>query len=123
MKNNLPKSIKKFIRREKARIHREIFDIQEQKKLIDELYSVRKPISQSKSESNKADNKKSNLSNGVYKKVIKSPKIKEPVSETKNKSIKVSKNETDLSDGARPVKQSLLNSAESNLTGFPRSGI
>jgi capsular polysaccharide biosynthesis protein len=92
---NFPKSTRKYIRTEKARIHREIFDIQEQRKLIDEL----------------------------YKKVIKSPKIKEPVSETKNKSIKVSKNETDLSDGARPVKQSLLNSAESNLTRFPRSRI
>jgi hypothetical protein len=69
MKNNLPKSTKKFIRREKARIHQEIFDQKEQKKLIDEL----------------------------YQKVIKSPKIKEQVSETKNKSIKVSKKETTLS--------------------------
>jgi hypothetical protein len=69
MKNNLPKSIKKFIRREKARIHQEIFDQKEQKKLIDEL----------------------------YQKAIKSPKIKEQVSETKNKSIKVIKKETNLS--------------------------
>jgi uncharacterized protein with ACT and thioredoxin-like domain len=73
---NLSKSTKKYIRTEKARIYREIFDIKEQKKLIDEL----------------------------YKKVIKSPKIKEPVSKTKNKSIKVSKNETDLSKEACPVK-------------------
>jgi len=66
MKNNLPKSTKKFIRREKARIHQEVFDQKEQKKLINEL----------------------------YQKVIKSPKIKEQVSETKNKNIKVSKKET-----------------------------
>jgi len=76
MKKKLPKSIRKYIRQEKARIHREIFDIKEQEKLIDEL----------------------------YKKVIKSPKIKEPVSETKNKSIKVSKNETVLSKEVLPVK-------------------
>ena len=101
MKNNLPKSIKKFIRREKARIRREVFDIKEQKKLIDELYSNRKPISQSKSKNNKSDNKKNNLSNKICPKVIKSPKIKEPVSETKNKSIKVSKNETDLPKEAK----------------------
>jgi hypothetical protein len=73
---NFPKSTRKYIRTEKARIHREVFDIKEQKKLIDEL----------------------------YKKVIKSPKIKEPVSETKNKSIKVSKNETVLSKEVLPVK-------------------
>jgi len=76
MKKKLPKSIRKYIRQEKARIHREIFDIKEQEKLIDEL----------------------------YKKVIKSPKIKEPVSETKNKSIKVSKNEIDLSKEVCPIK-------------------
>jgi len=69
MKNNLPKSTRKFIRREKARIHQEIFDQKEQNKLINEL----------------------------YQKVIKSPKIKERVSETKNKSVKVSKKETNLS--------------------------
>jgi len=73
---NLSKSTRKYIRTEKARIHREIFDIKEQEKLIDEL----------------------------NKKVIKSPKIKEPVSETKNKSIKVSKNETVLSKEVHLVK-------------------
>lgn len=39
-----PRSIRKFIRQEKARIRREIFDIEKQKKLIRELY--RKFISQ-----------------------------------------------------------------------------
>ena len=37
-KGNLHKSLRIHIRREKARIRREIFDIKEQQKLIDELY-------------------------------------------------------------------------------------
>jgi len=65
----MPKSIRKYIRREKSRIRREVLDAKEQKKLIDEL----------------------------YQKILKSNKIKEPVSESKNKGIKVTKNETDLS--------------------------
>ena len=38
MKKKLPRSIRKFIRLEKARIRRQIFDLKEQKKKIDELY-------------------------------------------------------------------------------------
>ncbi len=34
----LSRSLKKYIRQEKARIRREIFDLEEQKKLIKELY-------------------------------------------------------------------------------------
>ena len=34
----MPKSVRKFIRREKARIRREVLDIKEQEKLILELY-------------------------------------------------------------------------------------
>ncbi len=34
----LPKSVRKFIRKEKARIRRETFDIEEQRKKIEELY-------------------------------------------------------------------------------------
>lgn len=34
----LPRSIRKFIRREKARIRREVLDLKEQEKLINELY-------------------------------------------------------------------------------------
>lgn len=34
----LPKSIRKFIRKEKARIRREILDLKEQERLIQELY-------------------------------------------------------------------------------------
>ncbi len=33
-----PKSIRKYIRKEKARIRREVLDIKEQEKLIQELY-------------------------------------------------------------------------------------
>ncbi len=38
MKRKLPKSLRKFIRKEKARIRREVLDIKEQEKLIQELY-------------------------------------------------------------------------------------
>ena len=34
----MPRSIRKFIRREKARIRREVLDIKEQEKQIQELY-------------------------------------------------------------------------------------
>jgi len=34
----LPRSIRKFIRKEKARIRKEILDLKEQEKLIQELY-------------------------------------------------------------------------------------
>lgn len=37
-KKKLPKSIRKYIRKEKARIRREFFDLEEQKKQIAELY-------------------------------------------------------------------------------------
>ena len=34
----MPKSLRKFIRKEKARIRREVLDIKEQEKLINQLY-------------------------------------------------------------------------------------
>ena len=37
-KKKLPKSIRKFIRREKARIRREVFNLKKQEELISELY-------------------------------------------------------------------------------------
>ncbi|MCD6429478.1 hypothetical protein J7L09_02155 [bacterium] len=37
-KKKLPKSIRKFIRQEKARIRREVLNFEEQEKLIKELY-------------------------------------------------------------------------------------
>lgn len=38
MSKKPPKSLRKFIRREKARIRREVLDVREQEKLIQELY-------------------------------------------------------------------------------------
>jgi len=38
MKKKLPKSIRKFIRREKARIRREVFNLKKQEELISALY-------------------------------------------------------------------------------------
>jgi len=45
-KKKLPKSIRKFIRREKSQIRREVLDIKEQEKLINELYQkfLKEPI-------------------------------------------------------------------------------
>ncbi|MDI6591622.1 MAG: hypothetical protein QME61_01660 [Patescibacteria group bacterium] len=37
-RKKLPRSIRKFIRKEKARIRREVLDIKQQQKLIQELY-------------------------------------------------------------------------------------
>ncbi len=37
-KKRLPRSIRKYIRQEKARIRREVLDLPEQKKLIEKLY-------------------------------------------------------------------------------------
>jgi len=37
-KRKFSRSVKKFIRRDKARIRREIFDLGEQRRLIEELY-------------------------------------------------------------------------------------
>ena len=38
MEKKIPKSLRKYIRKEKARIRREDFDLKKQKKLIKELY-------------------------------------------------------------------------------------
>ena len=37
-KKRLPRSIRKYLRKEKARIRREVLDLKEQDKLISELY-------------------------------------------------------------------------------------
>jgi len=37
-KKKLPKSVRKYIRQEKARIRREVLNLEEQKRLIQELY-------------------------------------------------------------------------------------
>jgi len=45
MRKRMPKSVRKFIRKEKARIRREVLDIEEQKKKIQELYEkIKKQI-------------------------------------------------------------------------------
>lgn len=38
MEKKIPKSIRKYIRKEKARIRREVLDLEEQEKLINQLY-------------------------------------------------------------------------------------
>ncbi len=38
MKRRLPKSVRKYLRRKKACIRREVFDVEEQERLIQELY-------------------------------------------------------------------------------------
>jgi len=37
-RKRLPKSLRKFIRKEKARIRREVLDLKEQKRLVNEIY-------------------------------------------------------------------------------------
>jgi len=44
MKNNLPKSVRKYLRKEKARIRREFLDKKEQEKEIKKLYEKVKNI-------------------------------------------------------------------------------
>jgi hypothetical protein len=43
-KKKMPRSIRKFIRREKARIRREVLDLPEQKKLIEKLYEDKRHL-------------------------------------------------------------------------------
>ena len=38
MKKKMPRSIRKFIRQEKARVRREVLDIKKQQELINQLY-------------------------------------------------------------------------------------
>jgi len=58
MNKKLPRSLRKYIRREKARIRREVLDFKKQEELINELYPVRKSILQSKEKKNKLRSKK-----------------------------------------------------------------
>ncbi len=53
IKKKLPKSLRKYIRREKARIRREVFDIEEQERLINELYKKLLPQASAKAEKKK----------------------------------------------------------------------
>jgi len=59
MKRKLPKSIRKYVRKEKARIRREVLDLKEQEKLIQELYHpVRRSELIIKDKKNKVDSEK-----------------------------------------------------------------
>lgn len=57
-KKRLPKSIKKYIRREKARIRREVLNIKEQDELIDRLYQKLFKKSESKRNLQLSDSKR-----------------------------------------------------------------
>ena len=71
-KKNLSKSLRKFIRLEKARIRREVLDLKEQEKLISELYQKFFPPSLKATEdlpkplakAEKQDENKRNLQSG-----------------------------------------------------------
>lgn len=60
MGKRLPKSVRKFIRQEKARIRRGILDFKEQNKIIEELYSkfLPKPDSAKIANKNQSQNLK-----------------------------------------------------------------
>lgn len=58
MEKKLPKSLRKYIRQEKARIRRDVLDIKEQEKQIQELYPVRKPKLESEDKKNKVSSEK-----------------------------------------------------------------
>ncbi len=38
-KRNIPNSLRKFIRKEKARIRKQVLDVEEQEKLISKIYA------------------------------------------------------------------------------------
>ena len=65
-KTNLPKSIRKYIRKEKARIRREVLDLAEQEKLIQELYQKFLNLTSNNLTS-------SNLTSNSIRKISKSP--------------------------------------------------
>lgn len=48
----LPKSVKKYIRKEKARIRREVLDYKKQKELIKELYKKFSPDKKNENKTN-----------------------------------------------------------------------
>lgn len=60
VKKRMPKSIRKFIRKEKARIRREVLDIKEQEKLIAGVYKrfskEKKPVVVKAKKGKKNDN-------------------------------------------------------------------
>jgi hypothetical protein len=54
IKKKLPKSLRKYIRMEKARIRRGVLNLKEQQKLVDELYQkIKKNFKITKKDENK----------------------------------------------------------------------
>ena len=53
MEKRLPKSIRKYIRREKARIRREVLDLKEQEEMIGKLHNRFNPNKENKQHENK----------------------------------------------------------------------
>ena len=78
MKKKLPKSVRKYIRKEKARIRREVLELNEQEKLINQLYErfLKKPQINGKT---------------IKKEKSKNQKIKKNQKESKTKNKKNSK--------------------------------
>ncbi len=70
------KSVRKFIRKEKARIRREILDFKEQEEKIKELYTIRKPKLKNMVKKDKVNGEKKNISTEVEQKL--KPKDKKP---------------------------------------------
>lgn len=58
MKKRLSKGLRKYIRQEKTRFHREVSDLTEQKKLIEEIYEKIGLKFQNTKTSNRSKNKK-----------------------------------------------------------------
>lgn len=68
-KKKFPKSIRRYLRKEKSRIRREFLDIKKQKELINELYLFKKPVAQDGSKKGKVEKKKTNKKKTDGKKV------------------------------------------------------
>lgn len=50
MKNKMPNSLRKYIRKEKARIHRGVLNMKDQREAIDELYKQHQKPKETKAE-------------------------------------------------------------------------
>jgi len=90
MGKRLPKSIRKFIRKEKARIRREVFDLKEQERLIKELYKKIKPVTTYKIETRSS---LPPLPIDRQKKEAQGPKKQEKIKEKPKKKQKETKKE------------------------------
>jgi len=76
---HLSKSLRKFVREEKARIRREVFDLKEQKRLIAEIYD------NFSKKSGKTEKPKEIKKEAKYKKEVKKPMVKKTAKPKTNK--------------------------------------